>query len=214
MADLRPERPIVGRDVEVARFARAVAEAADSRPTSILLSGDPGIGKSTLIASAARDAGVEAFVGRCAHVGGDAIPLAPVVDLIRQVNRRREPGTLPSLVPLVELATSGAWTTGDLFSLVVDLVGELGKDAPVLVGFDDLHWGDAATWDVFEHLVRNLMDERCVLIGAYRTQEVQRDPALRRRTAELSRVSGVERIALQGLDRGAVAAHATAVLGT
>jgi DNA-binding CsgD family transcriptional regulator len=213
MAGRGRENPMVGRDAEVALFQRAVARAADGQPAIVLVSGDPGMGKSTLLAGAARHAEVELFAGRCVHVGGDAIPLAPVVDLIRQVQRRRDPAEVPSLRPLVDLATSGAGRPGDLFSLTFELVRELGAVAPVVVGFDDLHWGDPATWDVFEHVARNLVDERVVLVGAYRTDEVGRDPALRRRVAELSRVSGVERLVLRGLDRNAVAIHAAAVLG-
>ena len=68
-------------------FERAVTRASDGQPTVVLVSGDPGIGKSTLLAAAAQRAEVELFVGRCVHVGGDAIPLAPLVDLIRQVQR-------------------------------------------------------------------------------------------------------------------------------
>ena len=100
-----------------------------------------------------------------------------------------------------------------MFILTLGLVGELGAEAPAIVGFDDLHWGDPATWDLFEHLARNLVDERVVLVGAYRAGELVRDPDLRRRIAELGRVSGVERVTLDGLDRNAVAVQAAAVLG-
>jgi DNA-binding NarL/FixJ family response regulator len=204
---------IVGRDVELGVFERAVARAAEGQPTVLLVSGDPGIGKSTLLAEAALHAEVELFAGRCAHVGGDAIPLAPVVDLIRQVQRRRKAAEPPSLEPLIELTTSSIGRVGDVFTLALALVGELGAGGPVVVGFDDLHWGDPATWDLFEHLARNVVDERVVLVGAYRTDEVARDPSLRRRIAELSRVSIVERVALAGLDRNAVAVQAAGVLG-
>ena len=176
-------------------------------------SGDPGIGKSTLIAEAARHANVDIFAGRCVHVGGDAIPLAPLVDLVRQIQRRRQAAQLPSLEPLIELATSSTGRVGDVFALALALVGELGSHGPVVVGFDDLHWGDPSTWDLFEHLARNLVDERVVLVGAYRTDEVARDPSMRRRIAELSRVSSVERVVLAGLDRNAVAVQAASVLG-
>jgi DNA-binding NarL/FixJ family response regulator/tetratricopeptide (TPR) repeat protein len=204
---------IVGRDEELARFARAVARADDGQPAILLVSGDPGMGKSTLVAEGARRAAAEAYVGRCVHVGGDSIPLAPVVDLIRQIQRGRGTDAPPSLAPLVELATSSGGKSGGLFSLLLDLVGELAAERVVIVGFDDLHWGDPASWDVFEHLARNLVDERVVLTGTYRSDEVAREPALRRRLAELSRVRGAERIALQGLDRQAVAVHAAAILG-
>jgi DNA-binding CsgD family transcriptional regulator/tetratricopeptide (TPR) repeat protein len=213
MAD-QDARGILGRDEELERIARAVASAATGEPRILLVSGDPGIGKSTLVAAGARACGVDAFVGRCVHVGGDAIPLAPVIDLIRQVQRRHEPDAVPALGPLSELTTSGGGNAGGLVTTLLDLVGQLGVDGPVIVGFDDLHWGDAGTWDVFEHLARNLVDERVVLVGTYRSDEIGRDPVLRRRVAELGRVSGTERVDLTGLDRSAVAAQAAAVLGS
>jgi DNA-binding NarL/FixJ family response regulator len=207
------EYPVVGRDDELAVFQRAVARAAEGQPGVVLVSGDPGIGKSTLLFEAARLSGTRLYLGRCVHVGGDAIPLAPLVDLIRQVERESDVGQLQSLESLGELATSGAGRVGDVFTLALQLVGELGADGPVIVGFDDLHWGDPATWDLFEHVARNLVDERVVLVGAYRADEVVRDPGMRGRAAELSRVGGVERVILAGLERNAVAVHAAAVLG-
>ncbi len=207
------EYPVVGRDDELAVFERAVARAAEGQPGVVLVSGDPGIGKSTLLFEAARLTGAQLYLGRCVHVGGDAIPLAPLVELIRQVQRASNVGPLHALEPLSELVTSGAGRVGDSLTLALELIGELGMDGPVIVGFDDLHWGDPATWDLFEYLARNLIDERVVLVGAYRADEVVRDPGMRRRIAELSRVGGVERVTLAGLERNAVAVHAAAVLG-
>jgi DNA-binding CsgD family transcriptional regulator/tetratricopeptide (TPR) repeat protein len=205
--------PVVGRDDELAVFQRAVARAAEGQPGVLLVSGDPGIGKSTLIAEAARRTGTPLYLGRCVHVGGDAIPLAPLVDLIRQIQRGCDVDQLPSLESLSELATSGAGRVGDVFTLALELVGELGAAGPVIVGWDDLHWGDPATWDLFEHIARNLVDEQVVVVGAYRADEVVRDPGMRRRTAELTRLGGVERVTLAGLARNAVAVQAAAVLG-
>ena len=194
-------------------FQRAVARAAEGQPGTVLVSGDPGIGKSTLLAEAARRTGTPLFLGRCVHVGGDAIPLAPLVDLIRQVQRERDVDRLHSLAALRAVATSDGERVGDVVTLALQLVGELAAEGPVMVGFDDLHWGDPATWDLFEYLARNLLDERVVLVGAYRTDELGRDPGLRRRTAELSRVSGIDRVTLAGLERSSVARQAAAVLG-
>jgi DNA-binding NarL/FixJ family response regulator len=205
--------PVVGRDDELAVIQQAVARAADGQAGVVLVSGEPGIGKSTLLAEAARRADLPLFLGRCVHVGGEAIPLAPLVDLIRQVQRDSDITHLEALESLSELATSGEGRAGDVFILTLGLVGELGAKAPVIVGFDDLHWGDPATWDLFEHLARSLVDERVVLVGTYRAGELSRDPDLRRRIAELARVRGVERVTLDGLDRNAVAVQAAAVLG-
>jgi predicted ATPase len=154
------EYPVVGRDDELAVFQRAVARAAQGQPAVVLVSGDPGIGKSTLLSEAARRTGTRLYLGRCVHVGGDVLPLAPLVDLIRQVQRDRDIGGLHSVDSLSEVATSGGGRVGDLFSLALELVGELGMAGPVLVGFDDLHWGDPATWDLLEYIARNLVDRR------------------------------------------------------
>src|SRR4051794_27331934 len=72
---------VVGREAELAEFVDAVEAAALGSPSIVLVTGDPGIGKSTLVTEVARRADVLSFVGRCVHVGGDAIPLAPLADL-------------------------------------------------------------------------------------------------------------------------------------
>jgi DNA-binding NarL/FixJ family response regulator len=198
---------VVGREPQLAELTNAVAAAADGTASVVLVAGDPGIGKSTLIAEAVRRTGVPAFVGRCVHVGGDAIALAPIVDLVRQVQRRGD-GAADTLATALQRGG-----VADVFGLTLQLLGDLGCAEPVLVGFEDLHWADPGTWDVFDYLARNLVDERVVLVGTYRPDEVSRDVAMRRRVAELARVPVVRRLDLVGLDRNAVAVHAASVLG-
>ena len=208
----------VGREPELSVFGRAIASASTGSPSVLLVAGDAGIGKSTLVARAAADAGVPAFIGRCVPVGGDTIPLAPLVDLVRQLHRQQtvdapRVAAAEALSAVLHSAGGASSVSHDVFTLALDLVGALGAESPVLIGVEDLHWGDLATWDLFEYLVRNLSDERVILVGTYRTEEVGRDPALRRRVAELTRVQLVERLTLTGLDRAQVAVHAAAVIG-
>jgi DNA-binding CsgD family transcriptional regulator/tetratricopeptide (TPR) repeat protein len=217
---------VVGREAELAVFARAVDAAAEGVPSVLLVAGDPGIGKSTLVSEAAKRLEAASgrapagYVGRCVHVGGEAIALAPLMDLVRQIQRRAaDPdgdrsatGSVQDLASALRPGAAGPRAAG-VFGLALELLGDLGADGPVIVGFDDLHWADAATWDLLDFLARNLTDERIVLVGTYRPDEVARDPRLRRRVAELVRVPAVERHALGGLDRAAVAVHASAVLG-
>lgn len=95
MPDRLHNPDFVGRTDELALFERAFADAADGIPLTLLVGGDAGIGKSTLIAEAAERAGVNRYIGRCVP-GGDVIPLAPLADMRRQI---RSTNLRVSLVP-------------------------------------------------------------------------------------------------------------------
>lgn len=222
VAHRSPTDEFVGRRVELATFERAMADARGGLPSVLLVGGDAGIGKSTLIVEAARRAGAPLYVGRCVHVGGEDIPLAPVADLLRQVRRSMpevlaNPGPLSSLVrwftPDPEVTQPGTGV-GGVFAPVLDLIGRLASDDAVVVAVEDLHWADAATWDLFDLLARNLIDERVVLVGTHRVNETNTDPSHRRRLVELSRVPGVQRILLTGLDRADVTARVHSLVGS
>lgn len=211
MSERAQTRDVVGREMELSALERALGRAATGEPAVMLLSGEAGIGKSTLLSEAARRTNSDLYVASCIQIGGASIPLAPVVDLIRQIDRRA--GRSPTVGSVRDLMISESSRHWDLVLLGLDLVAELSSEGAAIVAFDDLHWGDQGTWDVFEYLARNLVEERVLLVGAFRPGEVRRDPRLRRRVAELARVSGVEHMVLGGLDRASLTLHAAAILG-
>ena len=183
------------------------------RPEVLLVGGDAGVGKSSLVLEGARRGGAEIVCGRCVPMGGELIPLAPLVDLLRDI-RRAQPDILhePRMAPLREwtaldpLTTPGALPPGRLFGAVLELVGSLPDGGVMVVAFEDLHWADPLTWDLFDFLARNLVDERVVLVGTYRADQVSANAQHRRRLGELARLQAVHRLQLAGLDRSEVAA--------
>ena len=210
----------VGRRAELATFDRAITDARNGLPSVVLVGGDAGIGKTTTVHEGAVQAGVDVYLGRSSHIGGNAIPLAPLADLLRQV-RRSKPDLLaeaPELAVLHHWFAPGANREligsphGGLFAAVLELITQLAVDA-VIVGFEDLHWADTATWDLFEYLARNLIDEQVVLVGTYRANEVAGHSGQRGRLAELSRLPATHRVHLDGLDREDVAQRVAALLG-
>jgi tetratricopeptide (TPR) repeat protein len=219
-----PEPPsstaFVGRRGELAAFGRTVDAARLGSPGVLLVGGDAGIGKSTLVSEGARRAGADLVVGRCVPMGGEVIPLAPLVELLRSV-RRSTPAALSGsdLAPLRAwaapdpAAAPGGLTGGELFTLVLDLVGSLPGDGVAVVAVEDLHWADPLTWDLFDFLARNLVDERAVLVGTYRANEVSANVRQRRRLGELARLPSVRRIDLGGLARDEVATRIEALTG-
>jgi predicted ATPase len=221
---MRSRRPqaYVGRSAELDEFEGAVAEARSGLPSILLVGGEAGIGKSRLVAEGTRRTGVAAYIGRCVHVDGDTIPLAPLVDLLRQI-RRSAPERLLDRPALAALAGAtdapdapsrpAADVSGGIFFLVLDLIASVASDDAVVVGFDDLQWADPLTWDLFEFLARNFLDERVVLVATYRAHEVAADANHRRRLAELSRLPAVHRIQLAGLSPTEVELHVAALAG-
>ena len=220
--DRFPTESFVGRRPELAIFDGAIVDARKGLPSVVLVGGDAGIGKTTTVSESALRANVALYLGRSTHIGGDVIPLAPLADLLRQVRRSR-PDLLtdtPDLAPLHhwyapsrDEAESSDAPRGGLFVAVLELVNHLAADDAVLVGFEDLHWADTVTWDLFEFLARNLIDERMVLVGTYRANEVDVHASQRRRLAELSRLPAAHSIHLEGLDRDDVAARIAAMIG-
>lgn len=219
-----PGQEFVGRRGELATFGRLIDDARRGVPSIVLVSGDAGIGKTTVVGEGAARAGVEAYLGRASHIGGDTIPLAPLADLLRQVRRARSDALAESPVmgTLRETFAPGAnpgghrSAHGGLFLAVLELITELGDTAlegGVVVGFEDLHWADTVTWDLFEYLARNLIDEHVVLVGTYRRDEVAGHPGQRGRLAELARLPVAYRMALEGLPRQDVAQRVASLLG-
>jgi DNA-binding CsgD family transcriptional regulator len=204
----------VGRAHELDLVGRSIAAARGGVPSALLVGGAAGMGKSTLVAEAARRSAARLLVGRCLRLGGDVVPLGPLGDLLRHL-QRTAPGVLSATEGLDRfapwLSAPGASpaaarpTAEGVFTPVLDLLAAVAADDVVVVAFEDLHWADSTTWDLFELLVRNLVDEHLVLVGTVRSDEAARNSVMRRRLAELGRLAWVQRVELTGLGRDDVA---------
>ena len=69
------------------------------------------------------------------------------------------------------------------------------------------------TWDLFDFLARNLVDEHVVLVGTYRANEVGANPQQRRRLGEVARLPAAHRMHLGGLSRDELAAKIQTLIG-
>ena len=56
-------------------FDRAIVDARNGLPSVVLVGGDAGIGKTTIVSEGASRADVALYLGRSTHIGGDTIPL-------------------------------------------------------------------------------------------------------------------------------------------
>ena len=227
---------LVGREVEKGLLIAALHRAQSEGRQAVLVSGEPGIGKTALVAELAREAhatGARVLYGRCdedlgvpyqpfAEALGDYVAQCPLAaltahiaahgnDLSRLVPElsRRLPGLLPSAVsedPEVDRYR--------LFQAVNGLLAMAGTAAPTVVILDDLHWATSATLLLLRHVLSAPTRRGLLVIATYRHTEVGPAHPLTATLADLRRHHGVGRLRLEGLDEEGVLAFVREAGGT
>ncbi len=218
----------VGRASELARLRSAWREAVEGRRRVLLVSGEPGIGKTRLAAELARGvAGVDGIVlyGRCDEVPdtpyqpfaqalGNYVSVCPAGLLQRQAGRIG--GDVVRLVPGMRDALAGVPppTQGDpdierhaLFNAAVVLISAASEVAPVLLVLDDFHWAAAPTVLLLRWLLSTSRDQRVLTVVIYRDTDLGATHPLTSTLAELASYEWVERVAVRGLSLDAVTAY-------
>jgi len=161
------EQPLlVGRAAELGRLAGWVAEVAAGYGRAVLVEGEPGIGKSALLAAAAADgrAGCAVYRGAGEELG-QGFPLRPLLDAfdIREpVTDARRRAVLAALRAQHDGAAAAA------AEALLDLVDDSCSRSPAVLVVDDLHWADPTTVAVCHRLARTAGQRPLLLIGATR----------------------------------------------
>jgi DNA-binding CsgD family transcriptional regulator/tetratricopeptide (TPR) repeat protein len=203
---------LVGRDNELATLTRSVKDLAKGLGSSVLIEGEPGIGKSALVratlAATAADVNCEVFWGAGDELG-QALPLLPFLEGLRV----REPSDnlrRSSIVQLLrgEVTAKGMDVPAALAELLLALVGELCQVRPTVLVLDDLQWADRASVALWARLTRSARQLPLLLIGTMRPVPKREDLlALKRAVADDSRLH------LTGLPEEAVAELVGALAG-
>ena len=212
MPPVTPAGALVGRDSEMALLTELVREVSLGRGSSVLIEGEPGIGKSALVravAGGAPDAGCQVFWGVGDELG-QALPLLPFLDGLRV----REPSTNPRRSTIVRLlrgettADRGTDVPAALAEQLLALVAEQCTTRPAILVVDDLQWADPATVTLWGRLARSARQVPLLLVGMMRPVP-QRDDLL-----ALRRVVGdAARLQLNGLTGEAVSDLVAALAG-
>jgi predicted ATPase len=146
MHPVAPAGALIGRDHEMALLTGLMKEAARGRGGSVLIEGEPGIGKSALVRAAtaeAPQAGCQVFWGAGDELS-QALPLLPFLDGLRV----REPSANPRRNTIVQLlrgevtADRGMDVPAVLAEQLLALVTEQCTVQPVIMVIDDLQWAD------------------------------------------------------------------------
>ena len=197
----------------------------------VLLSASRGSARRGFASYAAHDAHAEGFAvvwGACTEelavpyepwigVCSQLVESAPAELLGRHVERHR--ASFPSRA---QPAQSGdpTWLNPAsdpeterylLFNAVAGLLAEVAETVPLCVVLDDLHWADAQSLALFEHVLRTHEQGSLLLIATFRDSDLDKDHPLVAVLADLRPLQGVQRIALHGLGPDGVAEFMTAM---
>jgi len=202
---------LVGRDSETAMLVRSMKELAGGLGSSVLIEGEPGIGKSALVraALAEADAGCQVFWGAGDELG-QALPLLPVLEALRV----REPSANPRRNTIVRLlrgeltADRGADVSAALAEQLLALIAEQCAVLPTILVIDDLQWADQASITLWGRLARPVRQLPLLLVGMMRPVPQRDDLLALRRAAD-----DAARLQLTGLTEAAVAELVAALAG-
>jgi tetratricopeptide (TPR) repeat protein len=184
--------PLVGRDAELSLLKELIDRTITGQGGVVLLAGPLGVGKTRLIEEAvtyARLRGVTVVSGSAYE---SAPPYEPFARALHDLARGIDSDTLssrlgefaPELVGLMpELERQLPKHTGRpagapedrknrLFAGVAHFLGATSAHDPILLALDDMHFADAATVELLQHVARRSPSYRLLLLVAYRPEEV------------------------------------------
>jgi ActR/RegA family two-component response regulator len=211
----------VGRERELAQLVDALENSLSGLGRLILLSGEPGIGKSRLadeLAAEARGLGASVLWGRCWEAGG-APAYWPWLQSLRSLVRDLRPAALRSrLGPggpelarvLPELRTVlpdlAAATAVDpdtarfrLFDAAASFLKNSAAHRPIVLVLDDLHAADTPSLLLLRFVADELADAHLLVLACYRDTELTSDHPLAAMVTELARQPVTRRMTLAGL---------------
>lgn len=182
---------ILEREAELSVLDDAIQAAAAGDGSVVLVFGEAGIGKSSLVEAVRGRLPAEGrmFVGYCDDLATPRT-LGPFRDLV---------GSVGSELSLAVL------DGGDRDRILAALRAELDwPEHPAVLAIEDVHWADEATLDALRYLIRRIAGLPAVLVLTYRDDELGRDHPLHGLLGQASRSDQVRRLPLRRLSAEAV----------
>ena len=198
---------LVGRSPELDQIGDTLRHAVAHLADTLVVSGDPGIGKTALVrtACAQADPATLVLVGECLPLTSVSLPFLPL--------RSAFHGTLPAEALPRPVFGTGGQSTIDSIVAIDNWLSEISRGRPVVLVVDDLQWADEATLDTLRYLIAGPSDRSLSILATLRDGEVGDGNPLRRWLADVWRMPRVSSLELRPLDHAATGAQLAQVLG-
>jgi len=195
-------RTTVGRDAELSALRRAYFRVRDGSGLLLAVSGEPGIGKTSLVEEFLAElatSGERPIVmrGRCSERLAGAEAYLPILEALDNLlhRRTREAGhstsvnnTMKLLAPTWYVQVAAAGLNDTAIDEVRERAGaasqermkrelaaflqEISRAQPVVMYLDDLHWADVSTIDMLNYLAARFVGMRLLVLMTYRPAEM------------------------------------------
>jgi predicted ATPase/DNA-binding winged helix-turn-helix (wHTH) protein len=189
-----PPATILGREEALAEMKQWLTRALDGKCQIAFVTGEAGIGKTTLVETFLEQATALQNVliarGECLEQFGAGEAYLPVLDSFSRLGREHGPKVveilrrhaptwllqMPALTSVDERQTLQAQVPGvtreRMLREMAEAIDELTSEDPLILVLEDLHWCDYSTVDLISYLARRRQSSRLLLIGTYRPVEV------------------------------------------
>lgn len=198
---------IVGRETELQEVSTCLQEACAGTAVTLVVSGDPGVGKTSLVRQSCASAAPGAWVltGACLPLSSVTVPFLPLRSAIR---------TAPPLDGIAHPDfDSPDAAPHDILVAVDDWLTKCSRVQPVVLVVDDLHWADQGTLDVLMYLIAGPSNRRLSIIATLRDGEVVEGHPLDRWLADVRRMPFISWLKLGPLDYQSSGLQVAQVLG-
>ena len=216
------EVPLVDRTEEMNVLKEAVYRSVHGEGGLVFVHGEAGIGKTRLlreVGAYARSRGVQVLYGRCpALFRMDGVPpyiiwKEVIKDYLGECTPEQlyrvigfYPAEVAKLVPELSLKLrtlppsvqiSPEQEQNRLFEAVSQFIANISQETPLLVVLDDLQWTDSSSLLLLHYLARGIPGTPLLLLGAYRSTEVDAGHALTPILTDLNRERLLESVQLK-----------------
>ena len=225
-----PPGSLIGRASELAALRRALRQADGGIRQVMLVSGEAGMGKTTLLDHFVEEvrAGTRARVacGQCVELTGGSEPYLPVLDLLAQLHGddatgevramllQHAPSWLLQLPGLIDAPTAEALRTrvpspnrDRMVRELRDALEAIAADRTLVLVVEDLHWSDRSSIDALTALAQRTLPARLLLLASYRPADLRPDHPSRGVVQSLVARRRAVEIALPPLHRPEIEAY-------